>query len=93
MSKRVNFSEYEKQILLTYVKEYAHIIEDLKICEFFPGCFQWLNRLGAKSRIVPMSSPLPTFTTPHPLLLRLWFILHFITVPIHLRRLFSIFIT
>ena len=36
MSKRVNFSEYEKQIILTYVEEYAHIIEDLKICEFFP---------------------------------------------------------
>ena len=37
MSKRVNFSEYEKQLILTYVKEYTHIIEDLKICEFFPG--------------------------------------------------------
>ena len=37
MSKRVNFSEYEKQIIQTYVKEYAHIIEDLKNCDFFPG--------------------------------------------------------
>ena len=37
MAKRENFSEYEKQIILTYVKKYAHIIEDMKICEFFPG--------------------------------------------------------
>ena len=28
MSKRVNFSEYEKQIILTYAERYAHITED-----------------------------------------------------------------
>ena len=37
MSKRVNFSEYEKQIIMTYVKEYAHIIEDLRVTSFFHG--------------------------------------------------------